>query len=220
MSGVRLVLVRHGVTDWNRDGRFQGRLDPELNATGRHQARLVAHRVANDPELRPGRLVTSTLARAAATATEIGAACDLEPELDPRLAELGQGEWEGRTHADLARDDPERYAAWLGSDREPPGAETVGEGLARVDALLAAHAVDTGTVCLVSHGGILRLVARRLLRLDAGRAWAMDVDNASISVCESIAPGRWRIVRWNDTGHILGGAPTHVDETEGRPLAL
>lgn len=219
-DGLRLVLVRHGVTDWNRDGRFQGRLDPALSDMGSHQATLVAERIADDPDLRPGRIVTSTLARAADTAAAIGAACGLHPEPDPRLMELGQGEWEGRTHADLARDDAERYAAWLTSDREPPGAETVADGLARVAAMLQTHARGSGIACLVSHGGTLRLVARHLLGLEAGRAWGMDLDNASISVCESIADGRWRMVRWNDTGHLLGRAPTHVDEAEGHPLAL
>lgn len=219
-GGLRLVLVRHGVTDWNREGRFQGRLDPALSDLGRQQASAVARRIAGDPGLRPARIVTSTLARAADTAVAIGTACGVDPELDARLVELGQGDWEGRTHADLKRDDAERYAAWLTTDREPPGAETVAEGLARVAAALDAHAQGAGTVCLVSHGGTLRLVARHLLGLEARRAWGMDLDNASISACESIPDGRWRIVRWNDTAHVLGGAPTHVDGAEGHPLAL
>jgi probable phosphoglycerate mutase len=219
-DGPRLVLVRHGVTEWNREGRFQGRLDPALSDLGRQQASAVARRIAGDPELRPARIVTSTLGRAADTAAAIGAACGVNPELDPRFVELGQGEWEGRTHADLKRDDAERYAAWLTTDREPPGAETVAEGLARVATALGAHAQGSGTVCVVSHGGTLRLVARLLLGLEARRAWGLDVDNASISVCESVLDGRWRIVRWNDTAHMLGQAPTHVDEADGHPLAL
>jgi broad specificity phosphatase PhoE len=219
-DGLRLVLVRHGVTEWNREGRFQGRLDPALSGLGRRQASLVAERIAGDPELRPFRLITSTLVRAADTAAAIGAACGVDPEPEGGLVELGQGEWEGRTHAELARADAERYNAWLTTDREPPGAETVVEGLARVAAVLDSHARGTGTICLVSHGGTLRLVARHLLRLEARRAWGMDVDNASISVIESIPGAQWRIVRWNDTAHVLGQTPTHVDEVEGHPLAL
>jgi broad specificity phosphatase PhoE len=217
-DSLRLVLVRHGVTDWNREGRFQGHLDPPLSAVGRRQAEYVAERIAADPELRPDRIVSSTLRRAQATATVIGARCGISPETDARLIELGQGEWEGRTHAELARDDAERYAAWLTSDREPPGAETVAAGLQRVAAALEAVA-GAATICLVSHGGTLRLVARHLLGLEAGRAWGMDLDNASISLLESFE-GRWRLARWNDTGHVLGRGPTHVDEAEGHPLAL
>ena len=219
-DGLRLVLVRHGVTDWNRQGRFQGHLDPPLSAIGRRQAEYVAERLAADPDLRPDRIVTSTLSRATDTATVIAARCRLTAETDPRLIELGQGEWEGRTHAELARDDAERYAAWLTTDCEPPGAETVAAGLQRVAAALDAIAGATATICLVSHGGTLRLVARHLLGLEASRAWGMDLDNASISTLESLDDARWRLVRWNDTGHLLGRAPTHVDEAEGHPLAL
>ena len=76
-------------------------------------------------------------------------------------------------------------------------------------------------VLLVSHGGILRYLGRELLDLDAERAEALDIDNASISVAERIDPARWRVVRWNDTLHLLGRERTHVDEgSEGRPLAL
>ena len=63
------------------------------------------------------------------------------------------------------------------------------------------------------------MLGRMLLELSARRAWALDVDNASLSVIDR-DNGSWRLVRWNDTGHLLGIEPTHVDEAEGRPLAL
>jgi hypothetical protein len=57
--------------------------------------------------------------------------------------------------------------------------------------------------------------------LAAARAWGLDLDNASLSVCSASGPtGRWRLERWNDTLHLLGRVATHVDEVEGRPLAL
>jgi broad specificity phosphatase PhoE len=221
---LRLVLVRHGVTDWNREGRFQGHLDPPLSALGLEEARMVAHRLAADAPLRPRRIVTSVLVRASGTAAAIGELCGVEPEPDRRLIELGQGEWEGRTHDEIARHDAERYAVWRGSDTEPPGAETVADAMIRTGAVLDDLRAAAGTICLVSHGGTLRLVARQLLRLEAGRAWRMDLDNASISVVDAVddgpGHGRWRLVRWNDTGHLLGRAPTHVDEVDGRPAAL
>lgn len=219
-DALRLVLVRHGVTDWNREGRFQGHLDPPLSALGLQEARLVADRLATDASLRPSRIVTSILARASATAAAIGEVCGVEPEPDKRLIELGQGEWEGRTHDEIAREDAMRYAAWRGSDTEPPGVETVADAMLRTDAALDDLGAAAGTICVVSHGGTLRLVARQLLGLEAGRAWRMDLDNASISVVEASAGRSWRLVRWNDTGHLLGRAPTHVDEAEGHPLAL
>jgi broad specificity phosphatase PhoE len=141
--------------------------------------------------------------------------------------EIGQGEWEGRTHAELQVEDAERYAAWRerAGDEQPPGAETIGAALARVaGALDELSGGDTETLCLVSHGGILRLAARHLMGLDGRRAWAMDVDNASLSVLDrdraDRQPGAWRLVAWNDTGHLLGRREQHLDEADGEPLAL
>jgi broad specificity phosphatase PhoE len=222
VSGPRtLVLVRHGVTDWNREGRFQGHLDPPLSSAGREEGALVAARLADDPALRPTVLLSSTLARASQTADAIARACGVEVTADRRLMELGQGEWEGRTHAQLAVDDAERYRQWRAGERIPPGAEPVEAALRRVAAAVdELPRLGDGPACIVSHGGTLRLLAQTVLELDPERAWALDVDNASLSVCTRLDGGGWRVVRWNDTRHLLGRQPTHVDEAEGQPLAL
>ena len=219
MSGLRLVLVRHGITDWNREGRFQGHLDPPLSDVGHREAVLAGERLAADPELRPTRIVSSSLERASQTADAIGAATDLAVELDRRLIEIGQGEWEGRTHDEIAATDAERYEVWRTSDGLPPGGETIEHTMERLHAVFDAVATDDGTVVVVSHGGTIRVAARLLLGLTAERSWALDVDNASISIIDR-DDAFWRLVRWNDTRHLLGVAPIHVDESEGRPLAL
>jgi broad specificity phosphatase PhoE len=223
----RLLLVRHGVTDWNREGRFQGHLDPALADDGRAEADLLAARVASSELLRPQRVVSSPLARAVQTAEAIARALEPRaPEVsgDPRWMEIGQGEWEGRTHRELAETDGQRYAAWRAraGERQPPGAEPIDDALRRVAAALDAL-LSTGPwpLTVVSHGGTLRLAARHLLDLEPLRAWALDVDNASLSVLvRDDDGGRWRVERWNDTGHLLGRASLHVDEAEGEPLAL
>ena len=222
MSDLRLVIVRHGVTDWNREGRFQGHLDPPLGQAGHHEAWLLAQRIGADDELRPARIVSSSLTRAMQTAAAIAAATEVDVEADRRLMEIGQGEWEGRTHAELEVTDTERYQAWRSAAgvRQPPGGEPIAAATERVTALLdELSASEPATICLVSHGGTLRILARRIFELGDDRSWALDVDNASISVATA-GEGRWRLDRWNDTGHLLGQEPTHVDEAEGRPLAL
>lgn len=222
----RLLLVRHGVTDWNREGRFQGHLDAQLADDGRLEARLLGERLAG--EMDDLAIVTSPLSRAADTAALIADAFPGErrPPItrDPRLMEIGQGEWEGRTHGELAVEDAERYAAWrarAGID-QPPGAETIDAALRRVVAAVDELAkASRPTLCLVTHGGILRLLARHLLGLEGRRAWAMDVDNASLSVLSSLEETEgWRVERWNDTGHLLGRFRQHEDESDGEPLAL
>jgi broad specificity phosphatase PhoE len=222
VSATRLVIVRHGVTDWNREGRWQGRLDPPLSETGRHEAGLAAARIAADPSLRPTRILTSTLARAAETATVIGAAVDVPAEPEARLVEIGAGEWEGRTHDELAATDGERYRAWRTTPGyAPPGGEPIAEAVARVRSLLAVIAAsDQWPLLLVSHGGTLRILARLLFQLSPERAEAVDVDNASIGSAVPIQDGSWRLERWNDALHLLGRERTHVDEADGRPLAL
>jgi broad specificity phosphatase PhoE len=222
VTDTRLVVVRHGVTDWNREGRFQGHLDPPLSDIGRHEADLVAERIASDASLRPVRIISSSLARATQTAAAIGSASGVEVEPDDRLMEIGQGEWEGRTHAELEVADARRYRAWRDAAgvRQPPGGESIDSALARVGAVLdEVTASDTGTICLISHGGTMRVLARLLFDLADDRSWALDVDNASIGVA-TLVDGRWRLDRWNDTHHLLGREITHVDESEGRPLAL
>ena len=223
MTDRRLLLVRHGVTDWNREGRFQGHLDPPLAEDGLAEAVLLATRLARDPALRPARVVSSTLARAIQTAEAIATAAAIEVEPDVRLIEIGQGEWEGRTHAELVVSDADRYRAWRTEPgiRQPPGGEPIQSAMSRVTAVLTELEGADGAwpVCLVTHGGTIRILARILLDASPSASWALDVDNASLSVCMS-AGDEWGIDRWNDTLHLLGKTATHVDELEGRPLAL
>lgn len=220
----QLLLVRHGITDWNREGRFQGHLDPPLSEEGREEARLLGRRLATSVD-RPRRLISSSLGRARETAELIAAAMggDVPVESDARLIEIGQGEWEGRTHAELEVQDPERYAAWRRhhSDDQPPGAEPLGVALARIGELLDEVLIGTRwPVCLVSHGGTLRLLARYLLDLPAPQTWTVDLDNGSLSSVVWTDDEMWRLTSWNDARHLLGRGPTHVDESDGQPLAL
>jgi probable phosphoglycerate mutase len=221
VTGLRLVLVRHGVTDWNREGRFQGHRDPGLSDAGRHEAALVAERIAGDPTLRPARIISSSLGRALQTAEPIAATVGVTVEPEPRLMEIGQGDWEGRTHAELEVEDPDRYRAWrqAAGVRQPPGGESIESATERARSVVVelerAPEADR-PICLVSHGGTLRILAHLLL--DLADVHTLDVDNASIAVLTRT--GRWRLDRWNDTLHLLGREATHVDEVEGRPLAL
>jgi broad specificity phosphatase PhoE len=219
---MRLILVRHGVTDWNREGRWQGQLDPPLSASGRREASRVAQRVGRDPNLRPARIMASTLARALETAKLIGKGVGVAVEADPRLIEIGAGEWEGRTHSELETDDADRYLAWRASGGvgQPPGGEPIEAATRRVVELLdEVIAAGDAPTLLVSHGGALRIVARVLFDLGGDHHRALDVDNASISAATRTGDS-WRLERWNDTLHLLGLGVTHVDEIEGRPLAL
>ena len=134
----RLVLWRHGRTEWNAAGRFQGQLDPPLDDVGRRQARRAApHLAAPLPE---GTLVVSSdLGRAAETAVALTDVLGVPLRLDARLREVGMGSWEGLTRQEVAERHPGQYADWL-AGRPIPGRG--GEDAADVPARALAALCD------------------------------------------------------------------------------
>jgi len=115
MRARRVLLVRHGQSTWNADGRWQGQADVPLSELGQEQARGAAVAVAR---LAPVRLVTSDLARARQTA-ELVAPPGLHIEIDGSWRERDAGEWTGLTRAEI----DERFPGWLAERRSPPGFE-------------------------------------------------------------------------------------------------
>jgi broad specificity phosphatase PhoE len=150
---ARLWLIRHGQTDWNREGRYQGQADPPLNAAGLAQAQRLAARLGDRAY---AALYTSDLTRARQTAAvlALGSRLPLRPE--PRLREVNHGIWDGLLLSEIQA----RFAdSWAELRREPdvarpPGGETVVEVAARVSAALDDIADrHPGTdVLVVSHG--------------------------------------------------------------------
>jgi probable phosphoglycerate mutase len=159
-----LLLARHGQTDDNIEPiRAQGFRDTPLNDLGREQARALAARVA-ESGLQLGSLWCSDLSRAAETARTVGDRIGLEPRPDPRLREGNRGDWEGRLFIDIARDDPEGYAAWMraGADFRFPGGESLQEHADRVWAALEDIRVAGPLPALViCHRGSIRTVLCR-----------------------------------------------------------
>jgi broad specificity phosphatase PhoE len=152
-----LLLVRHGETDWNRDGRWQGHSDTQLNDAGREQARLVAAEIGAVDVI-----YASDLARARETAEIIAAELGgLEVRLDERLRERSFGAWEGKTAPEIEAGFGEQHARWLagegaGADDAEPFA-AFGDRVRRfLEDLLARHPDET--VLVVAHGGSIRVI--------------------------------------------------------------
>jgi broad specificity phosphatase PhoE len=151
-----LLLVRHGETDWNRDGRWQGHSDTRLNDLGRDQARRVAAEVG-DVDV----LYASDLARARETAEIIAAALELDVRTDPRLRERSFGAWEGLTAPEIEEGFAEELARWrVGEGAGAADAEPFDAFAQRVrgflDDALARHPGET--VLVVAHGGTIRVI--------------------------------------------------------------
>lgn len=154
-----VLIARHGETDDNREPlRFQGWRDTPLNDTGRRQASELAERVAADGIVS---LWSSDLSRARETAEVVGARLGLEPRLDGRLREANRGRWEGHLFADVARDEPELFAAWMraGRDWRFPGGESLLEQQRRVLACVKdIRASSVLPALAVAHGGSIRVL--------------------------------------------------------------
>ncbi len=158
-----LLLARHGQTDDNLEPiRAQGFSDTPLNATGLEQAHALAERVATEFEVRA--LWSSDLARARVTAEIVGRRIGLEPRLDPRLREGDRGDWEGRRFIDIAREEPDAYAAWRrgGAGFRFPGGESLQEHSDRVwQALEEIRERGPLPALIVCHRGSIRAVLCR-----------------------------------------------------------
>ncbi len=166
---VRLLLARHGQTEWHSDNRYVSRTDIGLNETGYEQARTLARRAERE---RVDLVLSSPLGRALLTATPAAAACNLEPETDERLRELDFGGWEGRTLSEIRKEDPESVRRFEESAEHGfPGGEPLRAGADRVLGVFAdlsrSHA--GATVLVVAHNTLLRLALCRILGAELGQ---------------------------------------------------
>jgi len=168
-----VLLVRHGETEWSRDGRHTGRTDIPLTGTGEAQAAAVRATLA---ALRFQLVLCSPSGRARRTA-ELAGLTDIE--LDPDLVEWDYGDYEGRTTADIQQDRPGWY---LWTDGVPDG-ETVAQVGARADRVLAriAPALEAGDVALVGHGHALRVLAARWIDLPPAAGARLRLDTGTLS---------------------------------------
>jgi len=127
---VKLLLVRHGESTWNAEGRYQGRKDPPLSARGALQAKALAERLSGSVDLRPNAIASSPLARARRTAETVAEKLACGVTIDERLIEISHGAWEGLLRTEIQRRWPDMMAAW----RSAPDSVTFpgGESLADV----------------------------------------------------------------------------------------
>ncbi len=185
MQWTELWLVRHGQTDWNLQGRYQGNVDLPLNATGEAQARALA---AEMDGARLQAIYTSDLQRAHTTAQILAEGSHAPLFVEPQLREVRLGAWEGLVVAEIQR----RYGdAW--QERQtaplharPPQGESIYDVAARVwpavDAIAARH--TPGPVLIVSHGLALATLVCRAYNIPLERAFQTIPDNCTLTVLE------------------------------------
>ncbi|WP_062464333.1 histidine phosphatase family protein [Demequina soli] len=203
-----LVLVRHGRTGYNAEGRLQGSLDVPLGEEGRAQAREAA-RALHAAYGTPDRIVTSPLLRAADTAAAISAATGVPARPDARLTQRSYGEWEGLTWAEVRERWPEDH------DRRHRGLDPAIEGWGKAADVAARVAEGLVEACdgarlvfAVSHGSAITLGSLALLGLDVHSTVLGKLPHAHWNALEGVH-GRWTMARY---GH--SAATSLVDGSE------
>ena len=169
---AEILLVRHGETEWSRDGRHTGRTDVPLTDEGRRQARLLATELQGR---RFERVLTSPLARAVDTCSLAGLADRADRRAE--LVEWDYGDYEGNTTAQIRTGRP-GWSLWRDGC---PGGETAAQVGARADALLAEVKTLAEDAVLFAHGHVLRVLAARWVGLgpEAGALFALSTATIS-----------------------------------------
>jgi glucosyl-3-phosphoglycerate phosphatase len=218
MTTRRLVMLRHGQTEFNLGMRMQGQLDTELSELGRIQAVAAAEALA---KRQPLLIVSSDLRRAYDTAVALGERTGLPVRVDKRLRETHLGDWQGMTHGEIDAKAPGARLAWREDATWAPHA-----GESRVDvaarslpliAELVAGEREWGAddeperpVVLVAHGGLIAALTAALLRLPVDNWPALGgMGNASWTQLaghsvEDVDDIRWRLDVWNASAQVAG----------------
>ena len=154
-----LILIRHGETDWNVEGRWQGQIDIPLNQKGRIQAEETARNLSDVPI---SAIYSSDLSRAFETARPLADWKGLPIQTDPRLREIHQGVWQGMLVKDIQARYAERFEQRADNPLSvsPPGGETVlqvnGRVLSIISEIVQRHPQET--IAIVSHGFVIALL--------------------------------------------------------------
>ena len=202
---TRFYLIRHGETDWNKGGRYQGCTNIQLNDAGREQARLLGERFKFLPL---DVVYVSPLDRAVATAAPLAAAHGLTPIQDAHFREINFGEWEGMTSEEISAKYGKEFDEFLKNPEEMPFS---GEGsFKNVEKRIAKgfekilEGKNGKSIAVVTHGGIIRIAVKYLLGIEGqwfNKTW---IDNTSITLVE--IHKNYNLLRvLNDSSHINKG---------------
>ena len=198
---TEIVLVRHGETDWNVEEVFRGRIDIELNETGMKQAELLAEYLK---DLRIAAIYSSPLKRAQKTAEMIASYHNLDVEIAPGLIDFDFGKWQGLSHQAVKDRYKEPYAEWIKNPQrvKMPAGESLDDVRRRatsvVDSVVARY---EGTVVLVSHRVVNKVLICALLGLDNSHFWNIRQDTGGITTF-TYQNERFILTKHNDTSFL------------------
>jgi probable phosphoglycerate mutase len=206
---TKILLIRHGQTEWNRVERFRGHADVPLNETGLKQAEVTGRYVAANWKV--DTICSSPLSRAVKTAEMIGKHVNLPVEIHSGLTDIDYGEWQGVTTEEAIKRWPAMVEAWYEAPHQVriPGGETL-EALRKrametIKDLTARHSGQT--IVLVGHTVINKIILLGVLGLGSERLWHIEQDACAINVFEATARD-YILISLNNTYHLSKLAST------------
>src|SRR5262245_39434316 len=204
VKSMRLFALRHGETAWTRERRFSGSRDLPLTPQGERQAEALASALAAE---RVAAVYASPLERTRRTAEIIARAQGLSVIVEPALREMAFGQWEGLTRDEVETRWPELFGLWRTAPERavPAGGESLLDVAGRAGKALQQitdHHPE-GTVVLVSHAIVLRLIVLEALGLSPERLWSLDASPAGLTEIE-YQPGWTTVHRMNTLAHLRG----------------
>lgn len=196
-----LYVARHGETDWNREGRYQGQRESDLTATGIAQADALAHSLYGVPL---ERIVSSPLRRCTATAWPLARRRRLPVESDLRLIEIAHGTWEGRLRGAIEREDGPRLARWRSQPQEVafPGGESLAQVRSRWRAFVTSLDTRVHTL-LVTHDVLVRIAILDATGRELEDFWKARVVNGGFASL-AYGNGSWNLVEECVDAHLVG----------------
>jgi len=183
MEHTTIILIRHGETVANRENIFRGRMDFPLNEVGIHQAECLAKELL---KFKIDAIYSSPLSRALDTAKPIAAMQNLEIEIEPDLANISLGIWEGMPHKEVSQKFPQEYHLWKTEPEKLkiPGGENLADVQSRsvsaIERIIQKH--KGRTIAAVTHRAVVKPLIAGLIGIPAPYFWKIHMDNASYSI--------------------------------------
>jgi probable phosphoglycerate mutase len=200
---MKLILVRHGESNWNKYGVIQGNRDPYLSEEGRRQTQLLMKRLSKE---KIDVIYSSPLRRALEGAKMIAEARNLNVCIRKELEEFNLGEWQGKTIRKVEKEYPGMLNKWFTnpSKVEVPGGETLAAFRKRIVKVFDEIKRDysNGTVLVVTHGGVISMYLVHVLEMNPDRIWRIPLKNTSLSVLYFDGDERVSLTLFNDTCHL------------------
>jgi broad specificity phosphatase PhoE len=179
---TEIILVRHGETEWNTSEIFRGRTDIDLNETGLRQAELLGKYLRDE---KIDHIYSSPLKRAVKTAEAIAKHQKTGVNIVENLIDFDCGEWQGLTVEEVKEKDDVLYQDWLDTPEQMriPGGETLEDVLNRAMPFVVGSVMKCreGTIALVSHRVVHKVLICALLKLDNSHFWDIRIDNGAIT---------------------------------------